>query len=187
MPRFVAPVIVTIAMLLASLAFAGQTVAAQDATPTGGEECPTTPPEENEALISTFYDAVASGDDATLASLMAPDHVFHGPAGEPSSEPGSEDTVNWAEEHRQTAQQLTVVADPIVAQDDLVMAYLTWSGTNETTGELAEWSAVGVFRFECGLIAENWAVADELGRLVALGIITEEELQSVTAEGTPVP
>jgi SnoaL-like domain len=187
MPRSWMATLVVIATSLISQILGPSVVSAQDATPAGTAECPTTTPEENKELVGRFYDAVASGDDATLASLMAEDHVFHGPAGEPSDEPGSEDTVGWASEHRQTAQQLTVIADPIVAEDDLVMAYLTWSGINEATQEPVEWSAVGLFRIECGAIAENWAVADELGQMMALGVITEEELQSVTAEATPAP
>lgn len=54
MPRFLAPGIVMFATLLAPLAFAGQTVVAQDATPTGSAECPTTTPEENEALVGRY-------------------------------------------------------------------------------------------------------------------------------------
>ena len=44
---------------------------------------------------------------------------------------------------------------------------------------------MGLFRIECGKIAEIWAVADELGRLQRLGVITDEELQSVTPLATP--
>jgi hypothetical protein len=43
------------------------------------------------------------------------------------------------------------------------------------------------FRFACGKIAEIWAVADDLGRLQQLGIITAEELASTEAMATPAP
>jgi hypothetical protein len=48
-----------------------------------------------------------------------------------------------------------------------------------------EWVSIGIFRIECGKIAEIWAVADDLGRLQRLGMITDEELQSVAPQATP--
>ena len=44
---------------------------------------------------------------------------------------------------------------------------------------------MGIFRIECGKIAEIWAVADDLGRLQRLGVITNKELQSVAPPATP--
>jgi hypothetical protein len=43
------------------------------------------------------------------------------------------------------------------------------------------------FRIECGKISEVWPVSDRLGQLRDLGVITEEELQSVDAMATPEP
>jgi hypothetical protein len=40
-------------------------------------------------------------------------------------------------------------------------------------------------RIECDRIAEIWAVADDLGRLQRLGVITDEDLQSVAPLATP--
>jgi hypothetical protein len=41
------------------------------------------------------------------------------------------------------------------------------------------------FRIECGKIAEIWTVADDLGRLQRLGVITPDELQSAEPVATP--
>ena len=50
-----------------------------------------------------------------------------------------------------------------------------------------EWVAMVNFRVECGQFAEVWSVADDLGRLRRLGVITAEELQSAEPVATPVP
>jgi hypothetical protein len=44
---------------------------------------------------------------------------------------------------------------------------------------------MGLFRIECGTIAEIWAATDDLGRLQRLGVITDEELQSVAPLARP--
>ncbi len=46
---------------------------------------------------------------------------------------------------------------------------------------------MALFRIECGKIAEIWSVADDLGRLQRLGVITPEELQSAGPAATPAP
>ena len=53
------------------------------------------------------------------------------------------------------------------------------------TGLATEWVSMGIFRIECGKIAEIWSVADDLGRLQRLGVITDEELQSAAPLATP--
>jgi ketosteroid isomerase-like protein len=187
MPRFLAPVIVLVAVVLAPLVVF-RPIAAQDATPVATPGCPTTMPEENEALVTRFFDAVASGDNATLDEVLDVNQVFHGPAGTPSAEPGSQDTAAWANSRRQNMANMTVIADPIMSKDDQVMAWVTWQGTNPDTGEAIELTGVGRFRIACGKIVESWAVADELAQLMAFGVITDEELATVTAgAATPTP
>jgi hypothetical protein len=42
-----------------------------------------------------------------------------------------------------------------------------------------------LFRLECGNLVELWAVFGNLGLLMDLGVITEEELQSAESMATP--
>ena len=89
-----------------------------------------------------------------------------------------------------------MTVERIVAEDDLVAAYLTWSGTHQDddeeqgvseTGKSAEWMSAVFFQIDCGKIRDIWCVADNLGRLEDLGVITDEELQSADTVATPAP
>lgn len=173
-------------LLLAPAGLAAPTLA-QDATPTA--DCAATTEDQNKDLVRAFYDAVESGSAEDFATVLSADHVYHGPAGtEPGEEAGgAEGASDWVGEWQDEVSDLTVKVDPMIAEDDTVMALVTWSGKDADTGEDATWSGASVFRIECGKIAETWAVGDQLGRLMATGEITAEELATVTAAATPAP
>jgi predicted ester cyclase len=90
---------------------------------------------------------------------------------------------------------LEVTVEQVIAEGDMVASYQRYTGTQQgdvedergvpATGLATEWVSMGLFRIECGKIAEVWAVADDLGRLQRLGVITDEELQSVEPVATP--
>lgn len=191
MSRAFVPVFVLIALLFSSLAFGLQpTATAQEATPAGTEECAATSPEENKALVTQFYEAIGSG---SVAELMADDHVYYHPSGDETTEGGA---AGWAGDRTEDFPDVSITVEPMVAEGDMVAAYVTWAGTHQDddeemgvpeTGQAAEWVGVGFFRIECGKIAETWSVSDNLGRLMDLGVITEEELQSAESMATPAP
>ena len=176
-----------VAGLLLAPAGLATPVLAQDATPAA--DCAETTLDENKDLVRAFYTAVESGGAEDFAAVLDDDHVFHGPVGvEPGEEAGgAAGAAGWIDAWETEVTDLSVSVDSLVAEGDTVMALLTWTGTDADTGEEATWNAAGVFRIECGEIAETWAVGDQLGRLMALGAITEEELITVTAAATPVP
>ncbi len=174
-------------LLLAPSGLATQVVA-QDATP--ASSCATTTEDQNKELVVAFFDAAASGDGAAFGDLLAPDHVYHElsvdvPMATPES--GAEGASDWASDRQDAISDLAVTVDPIIADGDLVSAMMTWTGKDADTGSDVTWNSAGFFRIECGKIAENWIVADSLGRLVTSGEITAEELATVTAEATPAP
>jgi len=165
-------------------------VSAQDATPAA--ECTTTTSDENKALLGEFQQALFSGGD--VSAYLSPDFAFHDQAGEAANTPGNEDTTSWASSRRADYPDETFNVDMVVAEGDVVAAYLSWSGTQKdneedadvaVTGQHAEWVSAVFFRFECGKIAEGWSISDDLGRLEDLGVITDEELQSAAPEATP--
>ena len=92
---------------------------------------------------------------------------------------------------------LEVTVEQVIGEGDLVSSYLRYTGTQEgdfeeeqdipVTGLSTEWVGMAHFRIECGKIAEIWSVADDLGRLQRLGVITDEELESVEPVATPAP
>jgi ketosteroid isomerase-like protein len=173
-------------LLLAPASMAAPVIA-QDATPTA--ECATTTLDENKDLVRAFYTAADSGDAEDFAAVLADDHVFHGPIGVEPGEAagGAEGAAGWVDEWEAEVTDLSVSVDSLVAEGDTVIALLTWTATDADSGDEATWNAAGVFRIECGQIAETWAVGDQIGRLMGLGVITEEELIAVTAAATPVP
>ena len=180
------------AMVLGPLAIGSlPAMAAQESTPAAGAECVATTPEENRAVVTQFYEAIDGGN---VGELVTDDFVFHHPSeGEIAEEGG---TQGWADDRNEDFPDATVTVDRMVAEGDLVAAYLTWSGTHHddeedqsipATGQSAEWVAAVFFQIECGKISHVWSVADNLGRLQDLGVITDEELQSAETAATPAP
>ena len=160
-------------------------MSAQEATPAA---CPTTTEEENAALISQLDAALDAGQDGS--AFFADDVVIHLASGE--DVPGA--SFSWRPDLLADYPNLTLKEDLVVAQDDLVAVHVTFSGTQEgadermgvpATGNDAEWASTVFFRIACGKITEMWPVSDNLGLLMDLGVITDEELQSAESMATP--
>jgi steroid delta-isomerase-like uncharacterized protein len=164
---------------------------AQEATPAA--DCPATTPEENKALVERWFAALSGGASEDVANLAAADIVYHDPSPREESQTGG--TEEWASDRGQDYPDLEVTVEQVIAEGDMVASYQRYTGTQQgdvedergvpATGLATEWVSMGLFRIECGKIAEVWAVADDLGRLQRLGVITGEELQSVEQVATP--
>ena len=167
--------------------------AARQATPTAATDCPTTTPEENDALVRRYYDeAYNAGNLAVIAELLSDDFVRHNVAAPQLDQaPGTADDVARVESWRAAFPDLEVTIDELFATSDTVVSYVLWRGTQD--GPLPQWGAPAtgrpmareslvVWRVACGQLAENWIVQDNLTMLRQLGIITDEELATA---GTP--
>jgi predicted ester cyclase len=185
MRRLVAPISVIAVLVLGLMAIAGRSVVAQDATPAA---CPTTTEDENAALVTDLFEAVAAGEDVTR--FYPAQHIVHTATGEdqPNTAP------SWFTERMAAYPDRTVSLEQVVAQDDRVAVYAIWTGTqledDETrdlpaTGQHAEWAQTVFYRIECGMIVEVWPVTDTFGLLTDLGFITDEEVQSNANLATP--
>jgi predicted ester cyclase len=168
---------------------------AQEATPAGAE-CPTTTVDENKALVSQLFEAIGANDEAAMAALMAADLEYYTPS--KGEREGSPEGVFQGQ--RANFPDVTVTVDQLMAEGDMVAAYTSWTGTFQgdkavlfgkeldiPPGSTSDWVSAVFFRIECGKISEVWPVSDRLGQLRDLGVITEEELQSVDAMATPEP
>jgi steroid delta-isomerase-like uncharacterized protein len=69
--------------------------------------------------------------------------------------------------------------DFLVAERDLVMGYVTITGTHDgellgipPTGKRITTQAMGVFRFVDGRVVERWGFGDMLGMMTQLGLMT---------------
>ena len=164
---------------------------AQEATP--ASDCPATTPEENKALVERWFAALSGGTSDDVADLAAADVVYHDPS--PREEAQTGGTEGWASDREQDYPDLQVTVEQMIAEGDTVASYQRYTGTQQgdvedeqgvpATGLTTEWVSMGLFRIECGKIAEIWSVADDLGKLQGLGVITDEELQSVAPLATP--
>jgi steroid delta-isomerase-like uncharacterized protein len=181
-------VALTIALFVPMLPARG---VAQEASPAAG--CPATTPEESKALVERWFAALSGGTSDDVAEPAAADIVYHDPS--PREESQSGGTEEWASDREEDYPDLQVAVEEVIAEGDMVASYQRYTGTQQgdveddrgvpATGPATEWVSMGLFRIECGRIAEIWAVADDLGRLQRLGVITDEELQSVAPLATP--
>jgi predicted ester cyclase len=164
---------------------------AQEATPAA--DCPATTSEENKALVERWFAVLSGATSDDVADLAAADIVYHDPSPREESQTGG--TEEWASDRSQDYPDLQATIEQVIAEGDMVASYQRYTGTQQgdvedergvpVTGLTTEWVSMGLFRIECGKIAEIWAVADDLGKLQRLGVITDEELQSVAPVATP--
>jgi steroid delta-isomerase-like uncharacterized protein len=177
--------------LLVLMAVAPPRGTAQEATPAAA--CVQTTPEQNVELVRSWFESLASGNSEDVAALAAPDVVYHAPSSD--LPPQTDDAGTWADRRQQDYPDLTTTVEQVFASGDMVASYVRYTGTHSgdsedaqgvpATGRGIEWVGMANFRIACGKIAEIWSVADDLGRLRRLGVITAEELQSVAPVATP--
>jgi steroid delta-isomerase-like uncharacterized protein len=181
-----------VVMLLSSaIALSLLPATAQEATPAA--DCPATTPEENKELVRSWFAAVTEGAGEEVAALSAPDVIYHDPS--PQKDPQTGGAAEWVDRRFQDYPDFQVTVEHLVAEDDMVAAYNRFSGTHQGdqedavdvpgTGVQTEWVSMALLRIECGKVAEVWSLADNLGRLQRLGVITDEELSSVEPVATP--
>jgi steroid delta-isomerase-like uncharacterized protein len=132
--------------------------------------------EVNKALVRRFYEEVwGRGNTDAAFEVFADDYVRHdlrpvealpGPAGQ----------KKIADDFHAAFPDLEFTVDMIFGEGDFVVGRCTASGTHlgpwggiEPTGRRATYSAVNIFRFEDGRVAEIWNHRDDLGLAEQLG------------------
>jgi predicted ester cyclase len=102
--------------------------------------------EENKALVRRYFEAVDQGEADLIDAMFAADCIFH-----------RGDLVACRLQHNAVLRG----------------EFTSRIGTFDVAGKPIEWSANVFFRFENGLIKEEWIARDELGILLGLGIVPE--------------
>jgi steroid delta-isomerase-like uncharacterized protein len=147
---------------------------AQEATPMA--ECPVTTPEENEEIVTQYWEEVWWGDQGTIAEIVSPDEVHHWGIG---GDTMGMDAFNerWAL-FFEAFPDLEFTVDLVFADENLATTLWTATGTHRgewlgiaPTEREVSWQGINIFRIECGLIVESWGKADHLGLLSQLGAI----------------
>ena len=159
------------------------------ASPSG---CPTTTPDQNKDLVRRYWDEVYNGRQPERAdAFLTDDFVRHNPGRPQRNEPGNADDVRRARENLADFPDLHITIEDLIAEGDQVVVRLSWTGTQQAplevwgapaTGRRASYELVAIYRVRCGQLAEQWIVADYLGLLRQVGVVTDDELRTV---GTP--
>jgi steroid delta-isomerase-like uncharacterized protein len=130
----------------------------------------------NKAVARSFFeDVLDQGKLEDYAKSHAPDFVAHSEGHQASLE----EDMTAAREQRKALPDMRVKVHQIVAEGDLVSVYWTASGTNTAagwgipaTGKSVAASGMTLFRFERGLIQEEWSVFNMYSILKQLGLLT---------------
>jgi steroid delta-isomerase-like uncharacterized protein len=135
--------------------------------------------EANKKLVLQFYAEVwARGNVAFAAEVFADDYIRHD-LRPTAAAPGAAGQAQIAEQFRGAFPDLHWDIDLVLAENDLVAARWTASGTHAgswgavaPTGKQASFSGVNIFRFgEDGRVAEIWNHRDDLGLMEQLGVL----------------
>ena len=129
----------------------------------------------NKAVARSFFeDVLDKGKLEDYAKSHAPDFVAHSEGRAASL---AEDMAA-AREQRKALPDMRVKVNHIVAEGDHVSVYWTASGTNTAagwgmpaTGKSVSLNGMTLFRFERGLIQEEWSVFNMYSILKQLGLL----------------
>lgn len=130
---------------------------------------------QNKAVARSFFeDVLDTGKLENYSKSHAADFVAHAEGHLASLE----EDMAAAREQRKAMPDMRVKVNHIVAEGDLVSVYWTASGTNSAagwgipaTGKSVSVSGMTLFRFERGLIQEEWSVFNQYSLMKQLGLL----------------
>ncbi|HJY36232.1 MAG TPA: ester cyclase [Steroidobacteraceae bacterium] len=131
----------------------------------------------NKAVARSFFeDVLDKGKLEDYAKSHAPDFV----ANSEGRKASLEEDMTAAREQRKALPDMRVKVNHIVAEGDLVSVYWTASGTNSAagwgipaTGKSVSVKGMTLFRFERGLIQEEWSVFNMYSIMKQLGLLPQ--------------
>ena len=136
-------------------------------------------PDDPKSLARRFYQAVSAGNLDALDELLADDFVEHEEF--PGIEPSKEGVRQYFALFRSAFPDLHMEPHEIVAEDDLVCARVTMTGTHEgefvgmaPTGKRVEVEAIDMVRLRDGQAVEHWGVTDAMTMMRQLGAFGEQ-------------
>jgi steroid delta-isomerase-like uncharacterized protein len=170
--------LVALIVLLGSAAPPAPVTVAQGTTPTA--DCQATTPEENLAIVRSFYEEGVNGADLSVFDrVAAPDIVYHGAAvGDESGLDALKRIYGEALTGFPGIQYSLVTS---VADGDAVALRYDVEGVHSgefrglaPSGNTITWNHSTFAHVACGRISEMWAEIDQLDRLRELGILAAE-------------
>lgn len=158
------------------------------------------PPQSNETISETpmphnhhktivrryFSEVLDGGNLDVLGELVTEDCIIHRPEVEIRGLSAFRQGLGRI---LQGYSELTTTLHDLFAEGDRVACRLShravnrgeWNsriGCHDVAGKPVAWTAMAIFRFEGGKIAEEWVVRDELGMLIDLGVAGSARVSS---------
>lgn len=140
-----------------------------------GSGAPDSSPEENKATMRRFIEEVWN-----QGKLEVADEIFHPEASSPSARQlprGGEGVKLIAQMFRTAFPDYHMRIDFMVAEGNWICAHFTQSGTQHgelmglpASGKYAEWTEMGILRFEGGVVVESWYQANMLSLMQQIGV-----------------
>jgi steroid delta-isomerase-like uncharacterized protein len=130
----------------------------------------------NKEIALAAFEAVTNGEFEALDDLVAEDYVRHCPATPDIEVTSLEAFKDYLELEKKTIPEPELTVTHIIAEDNLVAFWATYSGIQEgpmgpfpATGNRVEGPFSGFHRIENGKIVETWVTWDNLDMLMQLG------------------
>ncbi len=130
---------------------------------------------QNKDVVSRFYnDVFLDHDMSRIDEYMRDDYIQHND----DCPQGKAGFLEFFDTIFKAVPDFSYTLKKMVAEDDIVVAYSTTTGTHtggpwlgqEATGAHLKFDVVDIFRVEGGKIAEHWDVADTFTFFSTLGI-----------------
>ena len=140
--------------------------------------CASSLQEQNKALAKRAFKELLSGGRFELAEqLYAKDFVNHGIHRDITLDEDQAALRGW----HQAFPDITIVADKLIAEGDMVAVYWIARGTNTgsgnslpATGKKVEQSGITIWRIVNGKIKEEWSAFDQLSMMKQLGLLDQK-------------
>ena len=140
----------------------------------------------NKELVAEVFAIIESGDFDRLDEYVAADYVRHCQA-TPDVDVTSLDGLKaYLVQDRETVSDPKLILHRLVAEDDLVAFWMTYSGIQDgpmgpfpATGQRLELDIAGIHRITDGKIIESWITWDNLAALTQLGLFPPSSEASV--------
>jgi len=138
------------------------------------------PSDDNKALIRDMEDAIFNQRDLpAIDRYISPDYVLRTA---PEGTPNDRDAVRGSiAAYLDGFPDLRVEVGQLVAEGDLVVAVLTYSGTHDgelfgiaPTSKRIAVRQIAAYRIADGKVVEEWEVSDQLGLMQQLGAMPAE-------------
>jgi steroid delta-isomerase-like uncharacterized protein len=133
--------------------------------------------EENKALVRRFYEEVWNCGNTDVALQVFGEDYVRQDLRPTEALPGPAGQKRIADDFRRAFPDLEVTIDLVVGEGDFVVGRWTATGTHKGPWGRSSrrdggrrFSAVNIFRFENGKVAEIWNHRDDLGLREQLGV-----------------